>query len=110
MPPVHPELTSQQSTSCFLIMSRRRLPYSVGGRGKNGAAKQVENSGSTPTKPFSVPATFAVYPERKWYIACAGVSLAIGGITPNASAVRKITFLGCPARPVLLARGMKSSG
>src|SRR6516164_9134832 len=106
MPPVQPELTNQQSTSCFLIMSRRRLPYSVGGRGKNGAAKQVENSGSTPTKPFSVPATLAVYPDRKWYIACAGVSLAIGGITPNASAVSMMTFLGWPARPVREAFGI----
>jgi hypothetical protein len=60
MPPVQPELTSQQSTLCCLIFSRSKLPYSAGGRGRNGAAKQVENSGSTPTRPFSVPATFAV--------------------------------------------------
>src|SRR5262249_37712752 len=110
MPPVQPELTSQQSTSCFLIISRNRLPYSAGGRGKNGAAKKVENSGSTPTKPFSVPATLAVEPERKWYIACAGVSLAIGGITPNASAVKKMMFLGCPAQPLREASGMNSIG
>src|SRR5712691_11306749 len=110
MPPVQPELTSQQSTLCFEMYSRRRLPYSDGGRGRNGAPKQVEKSGCTPTRPFSVPATLAVYPERKWYIACAGVSLAIGGITPKASAVRKMMFFGCPARPVREARGMKSSG
>src|SRR5207342_826102 len=110
MPPVQPEFTSQQSTLYLAISSRSRLPYSDGGRGRNGAAKQVENSGSTPTRPFSVPATLAVKPERKWYIACAGDSLAIGGITPKASAVRKMMFLGWPARPVSDARGMKSSG
>jgi hypothetical protein len=37
-----------------------------------------------------------VYPERKWYIACSGVSREMGGSTPNASAVRKTTFFGCP--------------
>ena len=38
----------------------QQAPYSAGGRGRNGAPKQVENSGSTPTRPFSVPATLAV--------------------------------------------------
>src|SRR6204780_2512391 len=103
MPPVQPELTNQQSTLCRLIRSRSRLPYSDGGRGRNGAAKQVENSGSAPTRPFSVPATLAGEPERKRYIAWAGVSLAIGGITPNASAVRKMMFFGWPAKPVFEA-------
>src|SRR6202008_1945441 len=106
MPPVQPELTSQQSTSCFLIMSRKRLPYSAGGRGRNGAPKQVENSGSTPTRPFSVPATLAVEPDREWYIACAGVSLEVGGITRKAAAVSMMMFLGCPARPVRDALAM----
>src|SRR6516225_8045474 len=110
MPPVHPLLTSQQSTLCLEMYSRKTAPYSVGGRGRKGAPKQVENSGSTPTSPFSVPATLAVYPERKWYIACAGVSLAIGGITPNASAVKKMMFFGCPAQPLREASGMNSIG
>src|SRR6185436_428658 len=94
-PPVQPVFTSQQSTLYFPIRSRSRLPYSVGWRGMNGAPKQVENvaCGSLPS-PFSVPATFAVYPDRKWYMAWLGVSLAIGGITPKASAVSMTMFLG----------------
>src|SRR6266851_4444800 len=61
LPPVQPVLTSQQSTSCFAIKSRNRLPYTEGSRGRNGEPKQVENSGcgSLPS-PRSVPATFAV--------------------------------------------------
>ena len=39
-----------------------------------------------------------------------GVSRAMGGSTPKASAVSMITFLGWPARPVSLALGMKSIG
>jgi hypothetical protein len=76
-----------------------------------GAPKQVEKvgCGSLP-RPFSVPATFAVKPERKWYIAWLGVSLAIGGRTPKASAVSMMTFLGWPARPVSEAFGIKSMG
>ena len=52
------------------------------------APKQVEKvgCGSLP-KPFSVPATLAVKPERKWYMAWLGVSRAMGGKTPKASAV-----------------------
>src|SRR5262249_6182751 len=59
-PPAHSEMPSQQSTPCLEMYSRSRLPYSAGGRGRNGAAKQVENSGCSPTRPFSVPATLAV--------------------------------------------------
>ncbi len=60
-----------------------------------GAPKQVEKvgCGSLP-RPFSVPATLAVKPERKWYMAWLGVSREIGGNTPKASAVSMITFLG----------------
>jgi hypothetical protein len=36
----------------------------------------------------------------KWYIACAGVSFAIGGSTPNASQVSMITLSGCPPMPL----------
>ena len=73
----------------------------------NGAPKQVEKvgCGSLP-RPFSVPATLAVNPERKWYIACDGVSFAIGGSTPKASAVSITTFFGCGAVPVREAFGM----
>jgi hypothetical protein len=38
------------------------------------------------------------------------VSLATGGSTPYASAVRKITFLGCPPMLGMIAPGMKSTG
>src|SRR6202012_5108592 len=94
-PPVQPVLTSQQSAPWAAIRSRSRLPYSDGCRGMKGAPKQVEKvgCGSLP-KPFSVPATLAVKPGRKWYIAGLGVGRAIGGRTPKASAVSMITFLG----------------
>ena len=49
----------------------------------NGAPKQVENVASGSMTPFSVPATLAVYPDRKLNMASAAVSLAIGGITPE---------------------------
>ena len=77
----------------------------------NGAPKQVLKTadGSAPS-PRSVPATFAVYPERKWYIACSGVSRESGGRTPKASQVRKTTCDGCPARPEGTWLGMKSIG
>src|SRR5262245_17038382 len=111
LPPVQPVLTSQQSTLCWAISSRSKLPYSDGWRGKNGAPKQVENvgSGSAPN-PFSVPATFAVKPERKWYIAWPAVSFAIGGMTPKASAVRKMMFFGWPPVPNGEVFGMNAIG
>jgi hypothetical protein len=43
-------------------------------------------------------------------MACSGVSRAIGGITPKASAVSMMMLCGWPARPVALAFGMKCSG
>ena len=48
---------------------------------------QVLNVARGPVMPRSVPATLAVYPERKWYIAPAGVRRASGGRPPKASAV-----------------------
>jgi hypothetical protein len=41
--------------------------YVLGTRGRKGAPKQVEKvaSGSLP-RPASVPASFAVNPDRKW--------------------------------------------
>ena len=48
--------------------------------------------------PISVPASFAVKPERNQYIAWSRVRRAIGGRIPNASAVRKIADDGWPAR------------
>ena len=57
-----------------------------------------------------MPATFAVYPLMKWYIACSGVSFATGGNTPKASYVRKMMFSGCPPVHGILAFGMYSMG
>ena len=76
----------------------------------NGAPKQVEKVACGSVTPISVPATFAVYPDRKWYIACSGVSLAIGGSTPKASAVSMTTFLGTGPRLSSEELGMKSIG
>jgi hypothetical protein len=59
-----------------------------------GAPKQALNVACGSVTPLSVPATLAVYPDMKWYMACSGESLAIGGNTPKASQVRKIIFLG----------------
>ena len=46
----------------------------------------------------------------KWYAACSRVSSAIGGRTPNASAVRNTTLRGPGPMPVGSALPMKSSG
>ena len=61
-----------------------------------GAPKHVENVATGSVMPLSVPATFAVYPLKKWYMAISGVNFDIGGKTPKASQVRKMTFFGCP--------------
>src|SRR5258706_1549997 len=76
----------------------------------NGAPKHVENVASGSVTPFSVPATLAVYPDRKWNIACAALNLAIGGITPNASAVSMVRLCGRAVRPGFEALGMKCRG
>src|SRR5207245_907844 len=57
LPPVQPVLTSQQSTLPFAIRSLRRLPYTDGWRGMNGAPKQVEKVACGSVTPISVPAT-----------------------------------------------------
>ena len=44
--------------------------------------KQGEKVATGSVKPLSVPATLAVYPLIKWYIAWSGVSLETGGRTP----------------------------
>ena len=52
----------------------------------------AEKVGCGEVTPLSVPANFAVKPDRKWYLVCPGDNLETGGKTPNASAVKKITF------------------
>ena len=60
----------------------------------NGAPKQVENAALGSVTPRSVPATLAVYPERTWNIAWAGVKRASGGRMPKASAVNITMSVG----------------
>src|SRR5512143_1528404 len=100
-PPVPPVFTSHTAAWCLAIFSPRAFEYTVGCRGRNGAPKQVLKVAFGSVTPFSVPATFAVYPDRKWYIAPSGVRREIGGRTPNASAVSITMFCGCPPCPEL---------
>ena len=62
----------------------------------NGSPNNVENVGCGSVTPLSVPANVDVKPVTKWYIAAFLSNLEIGGNTPNASAVKKITTLGIP--------------
>src|SRR5699024_7553782 len=96
-PPVQPVFTRYTDTSCLSINSPSLSAYTDACNGKNGAPKQVENTGSGVVTPRSVPASFDVNPLRKWYIACSFVNFEIGGNTPNASAVKKTIVFGCPA-------------
>lgn len=61
------------------------LAYFMGCHMRNTPPKQAENVASGSVTPSSVPATLAVYPEMKWYIACSLVRRDTGGSTPNAS-------------------------
>jgi hypothetical protein len=61
------------------------------------APKHVEKVAVGSLIPRSVPATFAVYPDMKWYIASPGLNFATGGRTPKASQERKMMLFGCPA-------------
>src|SRR6266705_7049139 len=106
-PPVHPVFTSQHCTPCFAIFSPSSEAYTLAWSGRNGAPKQAENVAFGSVTPRSVPATLAVYPERKWYIACAGDSRAIGGMIPYASHVRNTMCDGCPAMAPGTWFGMK---
>ena len=82
----------QQDALCSSIFSDKSSPYTLGCIGINGAPKHALNVALGSVTPISVPATLAVYPDMKWYAACFGFSLAIGGSTPNASQVRKTTL------------------
>src|SRR6185503_10601724 len=93
-PPVQPVLTSHTREPYFAMRSPSCFAYTLGLSGRNGAPKHVLKVALGSVTPVSVPATFAVYPERKWYIAPSAVSLEIGGSTPNASAVSITTFFG----------------
>ena len=64
-PPVQPVFTSQTRAPWRVILSPSISAYRPGGNGMNGAPKQVLNVAFGSVTPFSVPASFAVYPERK---------------------------------------------
>jgi hypothetical protein len=55
-------------------------------------------------KPRRGAGDLARVPDMKWYIACSGVSREIGGMTPEASQVRKMMFDGCP--PIFSSRAL----
>ncbi len=93
-PPDQPVLTIQQSDLCFCIRSASIWAYLAGCQTRKGEPKQAENVVCGSVIPISVPATFAVYPLMKWYIACSGVRRLTGGNTPKASHVRKMMFDG----------------
>ena len=61
-----------------------------------GSPNNVENVGTGSVIPLSVPANLDVKPVTKWYIAAFLSNLEIGGNTPKASAVKKITTFGMP--------------
>ena len=78
----------------FFIFFISIFAYTVGCNGIKGAPKHAENEGTGSSTPASVPANLDVYPEIKWYADWLGFSLAIGGNTPKASAVRKKILVG----------------
>ena len=50
---------------CVAIFSPRSLAYTLGESDMNGAPKHALKVAFGSVTPFSVPATLAVYPERK---------------------------------------------
>ena len=72
--------------------------YFVGCSDRKAAPKHAEKVGVGSVIPRSVPASFEVKPERKYYLVWSGVRIDTGGSTPNASAERKITFLAAGPR------------
>ena len=77
----------------------------------NGSPKSEEKVGVGSLMPRSVPATLEVKPVMKWYMAAFSSSFEMGGSTPKASAVRKITTSGVRlARPLTTAFSINSTG
>ena len=93
-----------------MTFSANNSAYTAGCKGKNAYPKHALNVGPGSLTPYSVPATLAVYPLIKWYIACSGVNLATGGKTPNASQVKKNIFFGWPPTAGILTLSINSRG
>ena len=91
---------------CFFNLSPSISAYTLGSIGINGSPKHVENVGTGSFTPNSVPASFAVNPVTKWYIAASWLNLEIGGNTPKESAVKNITTFGIPPTPDNSALGI----
>src|SRR5262245_13391899 len=109
-PPLQPVLTSQTRALCCFIFAASSSAYLLGCQTRNGPPKHGENVADGSLTPTSVPATLAVYPLMKWYIAWAGDRALTGGRTPNASHVRKMTSVGWPAMHGMRAFLMKWMG
>src|ERR1700761_2808259 len=82
-PPLQPVFTSQTRALCFFIFAASNSAYLFGCQTMNGPLKHGENVAVGSFTPTSVPATLAVYPLMKWYMACAGFSELTGGSTPK---------------------------
>ena len=75
-----------------------------------GSPNRAEKVGTGSLMPSSVPATLEVKPLTKWYMAASADRRAMGGSTPKASQVRKITAVGSPPTPSRQLLGMCSTG
>ena len=75
-----------------------------------GEPKQALKAALGSVTPISVPASFEVKPDTKWYMTSSFSRIDTGGSTPKASAVRKMTFFGCDPTDGICAPGMKSTG
>src|SRR6516225_8840023 len=109
-PPLQPVFTSQTLDLWPCIFSAKSPAYFMGCQTRKGPPKHGEKVACGSVTPTSVPATFAVYPLMKWYIAWAGERKLTGGSTPNASQVRKMTSLGWPATQGIFALWMNAIG
>src|SRR5881227_4311419 len=78
-PPLQPVLTSQTRALYCFIFAASNSAYLLGCQTRNGPPKHGENVADGSFTPSSVPATLAVYPLMKWYMAWAGDRALTGG-------------------------------
>src|SRR5699024_254565 len=105
-----PVLSRMQRALWLCILRARISAYTDAWRDMNGAPKQAENAACGSVIPTSVPASFEVKPDTKWYITLFSSSTDIGGRTPNASAVNKTMVCGCGPRAPRATLGLADSG